>query len=99
MERVIVSMDDVQLLRKLLRELKELERKFGVVTEADLYDLYNGYFWTGIDIPFASIKREITNLDKAKIYYIKSYSSIQPLAGAYIRFYGEKLEPRTAKII
>ena len=99
MERVIVSMDDVQPLRNLLRELKELERTYGVITEGDVYDLYNQYFWAGIDIPFGSFKREITNLDKAKIEYIKSYSSIQPLGGAYIRFYGEKREPRTARII
>lgn len=99
MQRVIVSMEDVRDLTNLLRTLREWERKYGVVTEGDVYDLYNEYFYIGIDIPYVSFKREITNLDKAKIEYIKSYSSIQPLGGAYIRFYGEKCEPRTARFI
>lgn len=99
MERVIVSMEDVQELYNLLRQLREWEKEYGIVTEGDLYDLYNSYFWAGIDIPYVSIKRELTNLDKAEIKYIKSYSKSRPLGGAYIRFYGEKYEPRTARII
>lgn len=99
MERIIVSMEDVQMLTNLLRTLLRLERDYGVVTEGDVYVLYNRYFWAGIDIPYSSYKREIKNLDKAMIEYIKSYSSIQPLCGAYIRFYGEKCESRTVRFI